>query len=177
MFSSPWWPKHLILGFAALLGAAFLIDALLPPPLQRAHINSVLVTDRLGKPLRAFSAPDGRWRFAVRLEEIDPAFIEALVRVEDKRYWTHAGTDWAGMVRAGADSVLAGRIVSGGSTISMQTARMLEPRPRNAGSKLVEIWRANQLERRFTKEEILELYLTLTHGHLDLIERGVRVAD
>lgn len=175
MFSSPWWPKHLILGFAALLGAAFLLDALFPPPLDRAHVNSVLVTDRLGKPLRAFSAPDGRWRFAVRLEEIDPAFIEALVRVEDKRYWRHNGTDWAGMARAATDSLAAGRIVSGGSTITMQTARMLEPRPRNAGSKLVEIWRANQLERRFTKEEILELYLTLTPygGNLE----GVRAAS
>lgn len=175
MFSSPWWPKHLILGFAALLGAAFLLDGLFPPPLARAHVNSVLVSDRHGKPLRAFAAPDGRWRFAVRLEEIDPAFIEALVRVEDKRFWTHAGTDWAGMVRAAADSLRAGRVVSGGSTITMQTARMLEPRPRNAGSKLMEIWRANQLERRFTKQEILELYLTLTPygGNLE----GVRAAS
>lgn len=173
--ASAYWPKHLILGFVALLGAAFLLDALFPPPLERAHINSVLVTDRHGKPLRAFAAPDGRWRFAVRLEEIDPAFVDALVRVEDKRFWTHSGTDWPGMVRALSDSLAAGRIVSGGSTITMQTARMLEPRPRNAGSKLIEIWRANQLERRFTKQEILELYLTLTPygGNLE----GVRSAS
>ena len=151
------------------------LDLAFPPPLTRAHINSVLVTDRHGKPLRAFSAPDGRWRFAVSLEEIDPAFVEALVRVEDKRFWNHHGTDWFGMARAAVDSAAAGRVVSGGSTITMQTARMLEPRPRNIGSKFVEIWRANQLERRFTKDEILELYLTLTPygGNLE----GVRAAS
>ena len=162
-------------GLGAFLAAVLVLDLAFPPPLTRAHINSVLVTDRHGKPLRAFSAPDGRWRFAVSLEEIDPAFVEALVRVEDKRFWNHHGTDWFGMARAAVDSAAAGRVVSGGSTITMQTARMLEPRPRNIGSKLVEIWRANQLERRFTKDEILELYLTLTPygGNLE----GVRAAS
>lgn len=169
------WPRRLVAGTLAFLAAVLLLDALFPPPLTRAHVNSVLVTDRHGRPLRAFAAPDGRWRFAVTLDEIDPAFIDALVRVEDQRFWSHHGTDWSGMARAVIDSAAAGRIVSGGSTITMQTARMLEPRPRNIGSKLVEIWRANQLERRFTKDEILELYLTLTPygGNLE----GVRSAS
>lgn len=169
------WPKRLLAGLAALVAAVLVLDVAFPPPLTRAHINSVLVTDRHGKPLRAFAAPDGRWRFAVSLEEIDPAFVEALVRVEDKRFWSHHGTDWFGMARAAFGSAAAGRVVSGGSTITMQTARMLEPRPRNIGSKFVEIWRANQIERRFTKEEILELYLTLTPygGNLE----GVRAAS
>jgi penicillin-binding protein 1C len=169
------WPKRLMAGLGALLAAVLVLDLAFPPPLTRAHVNSVLVTDRHGKPLRAFSAPDGRWRFAVSLEEIDPAFVEALVRVEDKRFWNHHGTDWLGMARAAVDSAAAGRVVSGGSTITMQTARMLEPRPRNIGSKFIEIWRANQLERRFTKGEIIELYLTLTPygGNLE----GVRAAS
>lgn len=169
------WPRRLLAGLAILMASVLVLDLLFPPPLTRAHINSVLVTDRNGKPLRAFAAPDGRWRFAVTLEEIDPAFVEALIRVEDKRFRAHHGTDWFGMARAAADSAAAGRVVSGGSTITMQTARMLEPRPRNIGSKLVEIWRANQLERRFTKDEILELYLTLTPygGNLE----GVRAAS
>lgn len=169
------WPKRLLAGLAVFVAAVLALDLLFPPPLTRAHINSVLVTDRHGKPLRAFAAPDGRWRFAVTLDDIDPAFVDALIRVEDKRFWSHHGTDWFGMIRAAADSAAAGRIVSGGSTITMQTARMLEPRPRNIGSKFVEIWRANQLERRFSKEEILELYLTLTPygGNLE----GVRAAS
>jgi len=169
------WPKRLLAGLAVLVAAVLALDLLFPPPLTRAHINSVLVTDRHGKPLRAFAAPDGRWRFSVTLDDIDPAFVDALIRVEDKRFRSHHGTDWFGMARAALDSAAAGRIVSGGSTITMQTARMLEPRPRNIGSKFVEIWRANQLERRFTKDEILELYLTLTPygGNLE----GVRAAS
>ncbi|MDP3460649.1 MAG: transglycosylase domain-containing protein, partial [Hyphomonas sp.] len=124
------WPKRLLAGLAVLVAAVLVLDLIFPPPLTRAHINSVLVTDRHGKPLRAFSAPDGRWRFAVSLDQIDPAFVDALVRVEDKRFWAHHGTDWFGMARAAIDSAAAGRVVSGGSTITMQTARMLEPRPR-----------------------------------------------
>lgn len=168
-------PKRLLAGLAALVAAVLLIDVIFPPPLERAGGVSVLVTDRGGKPLRAFPTPDGRWRFAAQLDQIDPDFVDALVRVEDKRFWQHRGTDWLGLFRAAFDSVKAGEIVSGGSTLTMQTARMLEPRPRNIGSKLIEIWRANQLERRLSKQEILELYLSLTPygGNLE----GVRAAS
>ena len=170
-----WLPRRLIAGLLAVIAAFFIADSLFPPPLERGGGISVLVTDRSGRPLRAFPTPDGRWRFLVRLEDVDPAFIEALVRVEDKRFWSHHGTDWIGLARAGVTSLSAGRIVSGGSTLTMQTARMLEPRPRNIGSKLVEIWRANQIERRLSKQEILELYLSLTPygGNLE----GVRAAS
>jgi len=168
-------PKRLLAGLAALIAAVLLIDVIFPPPLERAGGVSVLVTDRAGKPLRAFPTPDGRWRFGVDLDQIDPDFVDALIRVEDKRFWEHHGTDWLGLFRAAFDSAAAGQIVSGGSTLTMQTARMLEPRPRNAGSKLIEIWRANQLERRLSKREILELYLSLTPygGNLE----GVRAAS
>lgn len=168
-------PKRLLAGLAALIAAVLLIDVIFPPPLERAGGVSVLVTDRAGKPLRAFPTPDGRWRFDVDLDQIDPDFVDALIRVEDKRFWDHHGTDWLGLLRAAFDSAAAGQIVSGGSTLTMQTARMLEPRPRNAGSKLIEIWRANQLERRLSKREILELYLSLTPygGNLE----GVRAAS
>lgn len=168
-------PKRLLAGLAALIAAVLLIDVIFPPPLERAGGVSVLVTDRAGKPLRAFPTPDGRWRFDVDLDQIDPDFVDALIRVEDKRFLDHHGTDWLGLFRAAFDSVAAGQIVSGGSTLTMQTARMLEPRPRNVGSKLIEIWRANQLERRLSKREILELYLSLTPygGNLE----GVRAAS
>ncbi len=167
--------RQLVAGVLVLGAVLVGLDALLPPPLARAGGNAVLVTDSDGRALRAFPAGDGRWRFAVRLEEIDPAFLEALVRVEDRRFWQHDGVDWPGLVRAGLASLRAGRIVSGGSTITMQTARMLEPRPRNVVSKAIEIWRAGQLERRLSKAEILELYLTLAPygGNLE----GVRAAS
>jgi len=167
--------RRLFVGFFALFFAVVLADRLFPPPLERAGGLSALVTDREGKPLRAFATPDGRWRFAGDLDRIDPEFVDALLRVEDKRFYDHRGTDWTGLGRALIDSVFAGRVVSGGSTITMQTARMLEPRPRNIGSKLVEIARAWQLERRLSKDEILSLYLSLTPygGNLE----GVRAAS
>tara|TARA_R110000764_G_scaffold38142_2_gene84449 strand:+ start:271 stop:2328 length:2058 start_codon:yes stop_codon:yes gene_type:complete len=166
---------RLLAGLALFVGAAFALDAVLPPPLERAGAISAMVTDRAGKPLRAFPTDDGRWRFHGDLDKIDPEFIDALIRVEDKRFREHNGTDWLGMVRAAMDSALSGRVVSGGSTITMQTARMLEPRDRNVGSKLIEIVRAHQIERRLTKDEILALYLTLTPygGNLE----GVRAAS
>lgn len=134
-----------------------------------------MVTDRSGEALRAFPTKEGGWRFRANLEETDPAFLEALIRVEDKRFYTHWGTDWFGMSRAVVDSLRAGRVVSGGSTITMQTARLLEPRKRTIGSKIVEIIRAHQIEARLSKDEILELYLTLAPygGNLE----GVRAAS
>ena len=168
-------PRRIVIGIAAVFAAVILMDWVLPPPIDRAGEISALVTDREGKPLRAFPTEDGRWRFRGDLDKIDPEFIEALLRVEDKRFYSHRGTDWTGLGRAVADSARAGRIVSGGSTITMQTARLLEPRDRNVGSKLIEIARAWQIERRLSKDEILELYLTLTPygGNLE----GVRAAS
>ncbi len=160
---------------AALLIALLALDQVLPPPIQRGTEISALVTDRSGKPLRAFATQEGRWRFHGHLDRIDPRFRAALIRVEDKRFYTHGGVDWLGLMRAGVQTVRHGEIVSGGSTITMQTARMLERRPRTLSSKFIEIVRAHQLEARLSKDEILELYLTLTPygGNLE----GVRAAS
>lgn len=147
-----------------------------PPPIERGRSVSILVSDRDGRPLRAFPLENGTWRFATKLDDLDPVFLQALLEVEDKRYWSHAGVDWTGMSRAVLTSLLAGEIVSGGSTISMQTARLLEPRPhRTISAKLIEMFRAYQLEARLSKVEILELYLTLTPygGNIE----GVRAAS
>ncbi len=163
----------------AILGGAlallFLADVLLPPPIDRARAVSAIVTDRNGYWLHAFATDEGRWRFSAELDDIDPAFIRELVEIEDKRFWTHWGVDPLAVARAAVSSAKSGRVVSGASTITMQTARLLEPRPRTLGSKLVEMARAIQLERRLSKKEILELYLTLAPygGNLE----GVRAAS
>lgn len=159
----------------AFVSAVLVLNWALPPPLEKGKALSLMVTDRQGKPLRAFPTATGGWRFQAKLDEIDPLFLEALLQVEDKRFFSHTGVDWIAMVRASTSSAMAGRIVSGGSTITMQTARMLEPRPRNVGSKLVEMLRAMQIEARLSKTEILELYLTLAPygGNLE----GVRAAS
>lgn len=136
------------------------LDRAFPPPQLAAQ--SVVVTDSRDQMFRAFPVEDGRWRLAADLDVIDPAYIEALIAIEDERYYTHRGVDPVAVVRASLNAVRAGEIVSGASTLSMQTARLLEPRPRrNIGSKLMEMWRALQLERRYSKSEILEIYLTL----------------
>ena len=170
------WLKRLAICLAASLAAVFVLDKIFPPPIERGRVVSILVSDRDDRPLRAFPLENGTWRFAADLDEIDPVFIEALLEVEDKRFWSHGGTDWFGMARAVLSSASAGRVVSGGSTITMQTARLLEPRPkRTIGAKLAEIWRAHQIEWRLSKREILELYLTMTPygGNLE----GIRAAS
>ncbi|MEM6411663.1 MAG: penicillin-binding protein 1C [Pseudomonadota bacterium] len=167
--------KTLAALIAGLLSLALVLNWAFPPPLDRADDLSVMVYDRNGKPLRAFPAEQGRWRFAADLDDIDPLFIEALLSVEDKRFFSHLGVDFLAMMRAAVTSARAGEIVSGGSTITMQTARLLEPRERTIPSKLIEMVRAFQIEARLSKREILELYLTLAPygGNLE----GIRAAS
>ena len=169
------WLKRSVTGLALIVAGLLALDMMFPPPLQRGEAVSVMVSDRDGRPLRAFPLANGTWRFATRLDEVDPVFVEALLEVEDQRFWRHGGVDWLGMVRAATSSARAGRIVSGGSTITMQTARLLEPRPRTIGSKLIEMFRAHQIEARLSKREILELYLTLAPygGNIE----GIRAAS
>lgn len=161
--------------FALLCAFIVLADLLFPPPTKRADEVSTIVTDRNGYWLHAFTTKEGRWRISSDLDGIDPEFVRELIAVEDKRFWSHWGVDPLAVGRAAANAIKSGRIVSGASTITMQTARLLEPRNRNFGSKLVEMLRALQLERRLSKREILELYLTLAPygGNLE----GVRAAS
>ena len=174
---SRFWRRGLVTLVCAALGVLAL-DRLFPPPLDEVRTSTV-VTDREGEWLHGFAVRDesgeARWRLAVSLEEVDPLFVERLIAIEDKRFWSHPGIDPLAVLRASRSALTRGRIVSGASTITMQTARLLEPRPRNLGSKLVEMLRAFQLEARLSKEEILELYLTLAPygGNLE----GVRAAS
>jgi penicillin-binding protein 1C len=151
------------------------LDLLFPPPLERANELSPLVTDRNGEWLHAFATPEGRWRFEADLDQVDPVFVYRLIAVEDKRFYSHWGVDPLAVMRAGVSSAKAGHVVSGASTITMQTARLLEPRERTVGAKLAEMVRALQIERRLSKREILELYLTLAPygGNIE----GVRAAS
>jgi penicillin-binding protein 1C len=158
-------------GLVILLG----LDNLFPPPLERADVVSTVIRDRNGQVLRAFPVEDGRWRLPARLEAIDPDFLDALIAYEDERFESHVGIDPVAVVRAGWNGLRAGRIVSGASTLTMQTARLLEPRRRTLAAKLLQVIRAIQIEMRLSKPEILELYLTLAPygGNLE----GVRAAS
>ncbi|MCC7266109.1 MAG: penicillin-binding protein 1C [Caulobacteraceae bacterium] len=155
--------------------AVFALDALLPPNLARAERSSPVALDRRGAWLRALPVENGRWRIRADLSRTDPTFLSRVIQVEDARFWLHPGVDPLAVARAAGSAALSGRISSGASTLTMQTARLLEPRPRNLASKLIEMWRALQLEARYSKREILALYLTLAPygGNLE----GVRAAS
>ncbi|MBX3483910.1 penicillin-binding protein 1C [Phenylobacterium sp.] len=150
-------------------------DIALPPDLTRAARSSPVVLDRRGAWLRALPVEDGRWRLRADLARTDPEFLRRVVAAEDARFWVHPGVDPAALARAVGSAVARGHATSGASTITMQTARLLEPRPRTVGSKLIEMLRALQLEARFSKREILAMYLTLAPygGNLE----GVRAAS
>ena len=170
--------RGLVIGLIAFLSfevVVLTLDALFPPDLSRGQRSSPVVLDRRGAWLRALPVENGRWRIRADLKRTDPAFLRRLVAIEDARFWRHGGVDPLAVVRAGGSAALRGRIVSGASTLSMQTARLLEPRPRTLGAKLIEMIRAVQLEARYSKREILALYLTLAPygGNLE----GVRAAS
>ena len=162
-------------GLMALETVVFVVDAVLPPNLARAERSSPVALDRRGAWLRALPVENGRWRIRADLSRTDPTFLRRVVQVEDARFWLHPGVDPFAVVRAAGSAALTGRVSSGASTLTMQTARLLEPRPRNLGSKLIEMLRAVQLEARYSKREILALYLTLAPygGNLE----GVRAAS
>ncbi len=160
---------------AAAVAAFGWADARFPPPLPVLATVSTEVLDRNGALLRAFPTPDGRWRLAVDLDAVDPRLPDMLVAYEDKRFFAHDGIDPLAMLRSAGQLLSHGRIVSGGSTLSMQLARLIEPRAgRSLAAKLRQAFRAVQIERRLSKREILARYLTLAPygGNLE----GVRAA-
>lgn len=138
--------------------------------------SSAEVVDRNGILLRAYTVGDGRWRMTVEPEAVDPRYIEMLVAYEDKRFWQHGGVDGWAILRAVAQAAWNGRVVSGGSTLTMQVARLLEDSGTGqVAGKLRQARVALALERRLTKRQILQLYLNLAPfgGNLE----GVRAAS
>ena len=170
---------------AACAGVALLVPALalwrfaaaLPPlDLAPAGLRSTVVLDRDGTLLRPFATADGRWRLPVAATGVDPRFLAMLRAYEDRRFARHPGIDPAALLRAAGQWLARGRIVSGGSTLSMQVARLVEPRgERSLTAKLRQGVRAVALERRLGKAGVLDLYLALAPygGPLE----GVRAAS
>lgn len=150
------------------------VDKTVLPPL--AVETSVEVRDRDGILLRAYTVSDGRWRMTTDPASVDSGYVEMLINYEDKRFRDHSGVDLLALARAGAQALWNGRVLSGGSTLTMQVARLLE----NSGTgridgKLRQMRVAWALERRLGKDQILGLYLLLAPfgGNLE----GVRAAS
>ncbi|MFS8037069.1 penicillin-binding protein 1C [Xanthobacter sp. AM11] len=175
-----WWRR---LGLAVLAGALVvagtvqgglaLVRAGAPPPPQAPV--SVEVLDRDGRLLRPFALSDGRWRLAAGAADVDPRLLAMILAYEDRRFEGHSGVDPLALLRAVGQAARSGRVISGGSTLTMQVARLTTPpRARTLGAKLDQMRRAVQLEARLTKAEILGLYLTLAPygGNVE----GVRAA-
>lgn len=143
------------------------------PPLARD--TSVEILDRHGTLLRAYTVADGRWRLDTSLASVDPRYLDMLIAFEDKRFRDHRGVDWIAMTRAFGQAIWNGHIVSGGSTLTMQVARLLEDGTTGRWQgKLRQMRLALALEHRLSKDEILTMYLNRAPfgGNLE----GVRAA-
>lgn len=129
-------------------------------PRQLFHVPySTVVTDRNNELLGARIAPDGQWRFPPRTTT--PAKIQAcFIEFEDNHFFHHWGVNPVSIGRAAYQNLKAGRVISGGSTITMQTIRLARNNPRTFSEKFIEMIWATRLEFRYSKEKILSLYVS-----------------
>jgi penicillin-binding protein 1C len=163
------------LTLAAIVAAS--VISLGPLALREANEVSATIVDRHGKLLRAYAMPDGRWRLPVHAaSDIDPTYLKLLLAYEDRRFYSHGGVDLLALGRGAFQLATSGHVVSGGSTITMQLARLMEPRrQRSISAKLRQIVRALEIERQMSKDQILDLYLATAPygGNLE----GIRAAS
>jgi len=151
-----------ILGVLALAVLALLWRAF-PFPQERLHkwTTSPVVLDAKGRPMLTVVGSDDQWRYPVPLDRVSPWLVMATIAVEDSRFNAHPGVDALAVARAAVQNVHAWRIVSGASTLDMQLCRMMDDRPRTFPAKAIESFRALQLDRLLSKDEILAHYLNV----------------
>ena len=156
--------KRFLLVFAGVAVSFVLLfllfDRLFPVPLQRLEYSTVVVSSD-GSVLSAYLSKDEKWRIKIRREDIPEGLKKAFIFKEDKYFYYHPGINLIALTRAFFQDIRARKVVSGASTITMQVARMLNPEPRTFINKFKEIFRALQLEKHFSKQEILEMYFNL----------------
>ncbi|MDR3346346.1 MAG: penicillin-binding protein 1C [Campylobacteraceae bacterium] len=147
-----------IIAFAGVILAFFILDKIFPLPLIEAKMSRIVVASD-DTPLWRFADEEGIWRYPVSIEDVSPLYIEALLTYEDRWFYQHLGINPLSMLRAFFQNIFEGKVVSGASTLSMQTARIIEPHKRTLSGKIRQIWRTMQLEWHLSKDEILTLYL------------------
>jgi penicillin-binding protein 1C len=151
------------------------LDEIGPLSLADAEQLSVVVVDREDRLLRPFTTADGRWRLPVKVQDVDQRYLNMLFAFEDRRFYDHGGVDSRSVLRAGLQMMRHGRLVSGASTLTMQTARLVDGKHERTGpGKIRQMARAWQLEEKLSKDEILQIYLRLAPfgGNIE----GVRAA-
>ncbi len=151
--------KRTAIFFLATFLLFFLLTIIFPLPDKVEY--STIITDNKKEIINSYLTPDDKWRMKTELSEISPLLRKTIIAKEDKYFYHHPGVNPVAVVRAFFKNIFSMKRTSGASTITMQVARILEPRNRNVGNKLVEMFRALQLEMKYTKNEILQLYLNL----------------
>ncbi len=156
----------MIRSFLALVGLFALLfvagNIMFPLPVEKLNpAASTVVLDRNGQLLRAYQTPDDMWCIRVNGNEISPALKTAVLAYEDRSFYRHPGINPKAIFRAAIANWQAKKIVQGGSTITMQVARLMEPKERTIFGKAIEIFRALQLELHNSKDEILTYYFNL----------------
>ncbi|WP_114783090.1 penicillin-binding protein 1C [Botryobacter ruber] len=130
-------------------------------PLQVSIPYSPVITASDGSVINAFLSTDDKWRMQLQPDEINPVLKQAVLLKEDRYFYYHPGVNPVAVVRAAVNNVAEGKTTSGASTITMQVVRLLYPKERTYRNKLIEVFRAFQLEWQYSKDEILQLYLNL----------------
>ena len=149
------WALGCVVLVVALL---WLADRIWPLPLPQDDLARVVLAED-GTPLWRFADANGVWRYPVYTSEVSPYYLDALLTYEDRWFYQHPGVNPLALVRATWQNLSGARVVSGGSTLSMQVARLLDPHSRTLHGKLRQLWRTAQLEWHLSKDEILNLYL------------------
>ncbi|WP_285427622.1 peptidoglycan glycosyltransferase PbpC [Pseudomonas sp. MEJ108] len=150
--------KWLAGAIVLLIALLWLADRLWPLPLPRDDLARVVLAED-GTPLWRFADANGVWRYPVSSEQVSPYYLEALLTYEDRWFYSHPGVNPLALLRATWQNLSGARVVSGGSTLSMQVARLLDPHSRTLPGKLRQLWRTLQLEWHLSKDQILSLYL------------------
>ncbi|AZF14189.1 peptidoglycan glycosyltransferase PbpC [Pseudomonas sp. R3-18-08] len=153
-FVARWTLLSLLLAIALL----WLADRIWPLPLPQDDLARVVLAED-GTPLWRFADANGVWRYPVQTSEVSPYYLDALLTYEDRWFYRHPGVNPLALARATWQNLTGARVVSGGSTLSMQVARLLDPHSRTFLGKLRQLWRTAQLEWHLSKEQILNLYL------------------
>ncbi len=151
--------RRLIVSALVSCASIFLLDQLFPLPLPDSTTGATVVLARDGSPLRAFADNNGIWRYPVTATQVSPLYLQALLNYEDRWFWKHPGVNPFALARAVGQMIWYHRPVSGGSTLTMQVARIIDPHSRSLLGKSKQIFRALQLEAHLSKSEILTLYL------------------
>lgn len=169
------WVKGLLAAVLVTIALLWVLDRCFPLPLPDESGAGTVVLARDGQPLRAFPDRDGVWRYPVTPDQVSPLYVEALLNYEDRWFAHHPGINPLALARAVAQGLRHGRLVSGGSTLTMQVARILDGTPHTLAGKLRQMLRALQLEAHLSKREILTLYLN--HAPFGGTVEGVEAAS